>query len=92
MFLIASKSIFLPIESGFIFKTPIVVLGMYFGRLELRVAKKYVMAKIATNAVDTKMMIFFDFTTTNMQKKRIILENIWQVDFYHKIANFRQAG
>lgn len=76
MFLIASKSIFLPIESGFIFTTPIAVLGMYFGRLELRVAKKYVMAKIATNAVDTKM-IFFDFITTNMQKKRIVLENIW---------------
>jgi len=37
-------------------------------------------------------MIFFDFITTNMQKKRILLENIWQVDFYHKIANFRQAG
>jgi hypothetical protein len=35
-----------------------------------------VMAKIATNAVDTKM-IFFDFITTNMQKKRIVLENSW---------------
>jgi len=57
----ASKSILLPIDNGFILITPEAVLGMYFGKLECRDLINQIEPTIAITATEIMIAIFFEF-------------------------------
>ena len=61
IFLMASKSILLPIDNGFILITPEAVLGMYFGKLEWRDLINQIEPTIAITATEMMIVIFFEF-------------------------------